>query len=40
MKGGVEYDSAWEMSFADRKRSIKIINRHLKEMNPDGKEYF
>lgn len=39
MKGGLEYNSAWQMSFADREIAIKIINKRLKEINPGGKEY-
>jgi hypothetical protein len=39
MKGGVDYDSAWGMSFEDREILIKVINRHLKASNPNGKEY-
>ena len=40
MKGGVEYESAWGMSFLDRERTIKHINKHHKEMDPNGKDYF
>ena len=39
MKGGVEYNSAWGMSFEDRELAIRVINRRVKEQNPDGKEY-
>jgi len=39
MKGGVEWDSAWGMSFEDREIIISVINRRLKEQNPSGKEY-
>ena len=39
MKGGIEYNSAWGMSFEDREIAIKIINKRLKEQNPSGKEY-
>ncbi len=39
MKGGVDYDSAWGMSFEDREIVVKTINRRRKEENPGGKEY-
>ena len=39
MKGGVEWDSAWGMSFQDREIIINTINKRLKEQNPGGKEY-
>lgn len=39
MQGGVELDSAWGMSFADREIAIRVINKRLKEQNPGGKEY-
>jgi hypothetical protein len=39
MKGGIEWDSAWGMSFQDREIIIKTINKRLKEQNPGGKEY-
>jgi hypothetical protein len=39
MKGGVEYNSAWGMSFEDREIIVKIINRQLKAQNPNAKEY-
>ena len=39
MKGGIEYNSAWGMSFEDREIAIKVINRRLKEQNPNAKEY-
>jgi hypothetical protein len=39
MRGGLEYDSAWGMSFMDREIAIRVINRRLKEQNPGGKEY-
>jgi len=38
-KGGVEYNSAWGMSFEDREILIKVINKKMKEENPGGKEY-
>ena len=39
MKGGVEWDSAWGMSFEDREIMIKVLNKRLKEQNPNAKEY-
>jgi hypothetical protein len=34
-----EWDSAWGMSFEDREVLVRVINRRLKEQNPNGKEY-
>ena len=39
MKGGIEWESAWNMSFSDREIMIKVINKRLKEQNPGSKEY-
>jgi len=39
MQGGIELNSAWGMSYEDREISINIINKRLKEQNPNGKEY-
>lgn len=39
MKGGVEWNSAWGMSYEDREVLVKRIQKHLKEQNPNGKEY-
>jgi hypothetical protein len=39
MKGGVEWNSAWGMSYEDREIAIRIINKRLKEQNPNSKEY-
>lgn len=39
MQGGIEWHSAWDMSFEDREIAIKVINRRRKEQNPDSKEY-
>ncbi len=39
MHGGIEWDSAWGMSFEDREIAIRIINKRLKEQNPGSKEY-
>ena len=39
MHGGIEFNSAWGMSFEDREIAVKIINRRLKEQAPGGKEY-
>lgn len=39
MNGGIEWESAWAVSFEDREIIIKRINKRLKEKNPDAKEY-
>lgn len=39
MKGGIEWNSAWGMSFEDREIAIGVINKRLKEQNPSAKEY-
>lgn len=39
MNGGVEYNSAWGMSFEDREVAIKVINKKIKDSNPNAKEY-
>ena len=39
MNGGIEYNSAWGMSFGDREIAIKVINRKLREQSPSNKEY-
>lgn len=39
MRGGVDYNSAWGMSFEDREIAIAVINKRLKEQNPNGKDY-
>jgi hypothetical protein len=39
MKGGIDYNSAWGMSFNDREIATKIINKKIKEANPNAKEY-
>ena len=39
MNGGIEWNSAWAMSYEDREIATKVINRRLKEQNPNAKEY-
>ncbi len=39
MKGGVELNSAWGMSFEDREIAVRVINKRRKEENPNGKDY-
>lgn len=39
MKGGLEWNSAWELSYRDRETIVKVLNRRIKEQNPSGKEY-
>jgi len=37
--GGIEFNSAWGMSFEDRELMVSAINKKLKAQNPGGKEY-
>lgn len=39
MNGGADYNTAWGMSYEDREILVRVINRRLKEQNPDAKEY-
>lgn len=39
MKGGIDIDSAWGMSFDDREAIVRVVNKRMKEENPGGKEY-
>jgi hypothetical protein len=39
MQGGVEWQSAWQMTFEDREIIVKRINKHLKDKNPNAKDY-
>lgn len=39
MKGGLEWNSAWGLSFEDREILIRVMNRRMKEQNPNGVEY-
>lgn len=41
MKGGIEFNTAWGMSFEDREIAVKVINKRLKEQAAaqGGKEY-
>jgi hypothetical protein len=39
MNGGIEWNSAWGMSFEDREVAIKVINKKLKDQNPGSKDY-
>jgi len=39
MGGGLEFNSAWGMSYLDREVAIKVINRKIKKDNPGAKEY-
>ena len=38
-KGSIDYNSAWGMSFEDRQIMINVINKRLKDQDPNGKEY-
>jgi hypothetical protein len=40
MRGGIDWNSAWGMSYEDREIAIKVINKRLKEANPNAKDYF
>lgn len=39
MKGGLEWNNAWGISFEDREIIIKMINKNLKAQNPNAPEY-
>jgi hypothetical protein len=39
MKGGIEWNSAWGMSYEDREIAIRVINKRIKEQDPSGREY-
>jgi hypothetical protein len=39
MAGGIELNSAWGMSFSDRELAIKVINKALKDKNPNSPDY-
>lgn len=39
MNGGIEFNTAWGMSFEDRELAIKVINKKLKDQTPNSKEY-
>jgi len=39
MKGGIEWNSAWGMSFEDREIAIRVINKRIKEQDPSSREY-
>lgn len=39
MNGGIEWNTAWGISFEDREMIIKAINKKLKAQNPNAKEY-
>ena len=40
MAGGIEWNSAWGMSFEEREIVIKVLNKRKKEENPNAKDYF
>lgn len=40
MKGGVTWDQAWALSHLERKHIIKIVNKKMKQMSGDTREYF
>jgi hypothetical protein len=39
MKGGITWNEAWGMSFEDRELTVRVINKRLKEQNPNAKDY-
>jgi hypothetical protein len=39
MNGGITLNEGWAMSFEDREIAVKVINKRIKEKNPDQKEY-
>jgi hypothetical protein len=40
MEGGIEYNTAWGMSFLDREIAIKRINKRMRErQGSNGPEY-
>jgi hypothetical protein len=39
MEGGVDFNTAWGMSFSDRELAIKMINKKNKNANPNAPEY-
>lgn len=39
MEGGLEWNTAWGISFEDREIIVKAINKRLIAKNPTGKEY-
>jgi hypothetical protein len=39
MEGGLDYNTAWGISYQDRESIIKSINRKIKRENPNAKEY-
>lgn len=39
MEGGLEWNTAWGVSFEDREIMIRVINKHIRAKNPDAPEY-
>ena len=39
MQGGLEWNTAWGLTFEDREIIIKRVSKRLKEQNPNAKEY-
>lgn len=39
MRGGINWDQAWGISYEDRVLLISMINKRLKEQDPNSKEY-
>ena len=39
MGGGIEYNTAWGLSYQDREIAVSAINKKIKAENPKGKDY-
>jgi hypothetical protein len=39
MDGGIDWNTAWGVSFEDREIIIRTINKKIKAKNPNAKEY-
>lgn len=39
MQGGVTWEEGWSLSFSDREKIIKSVNKKLKQMSGNKREY-
>jgi hypothetical protein len=39
MKGGLQWNDAWSLSFSDREKLVKRINKHRHDESGSTKEY-
>lgn len=39
MGGGLDYSTAWTISYEDREHLVQALNRKAKKENPNSKEY-